>query len=1433
MANFPLAFYDSAEANDYGGTDVTKNLHYNIHNSNNQTLFTSDGAFDVYTFKEDVNNTDSPERSYSLVIMKNTGAHNSHLNVTDIELDLQQGSINAGFSLVTSLDQINNGDASHDFGGTANILSPSEYQTVLNGLSGTDLLDPEPLGYIKVNANSGTIEEVDFGGSTRYIPFYKPADILANTSDADGISADNLGGNTTYPRYAAFLLKCQPSNSVAITAAGDNKLHIECSGFNTVTFSLSVVAYQTANLGYQQGYVNTATNQWIVDNTKMKSLHEIEQVLTSSDPYNTTNATVQGAPYFNDEIATTSNIYFQYAPSGYDKNCLAFNVGNQPSQSKQWLRIFDNTTNTGGAKIYVNEGVAMTTFDAHLEAPNSKYKLLSTTNQTVSFFLDSSITDDQNEDTSVNFETGVQASNITLLENQNLYVKIENNNSNFALQHYTNIELEGTDYTQYLRPSGEDLAQADYNWKPFLTRFVNFYNPFYVDGNQNEYTKIDDIHVLSGAYNVFSTDVATLQRFTSFNEVDADLSAFNGNVSYQNENTRATNSSTRIVKLIHGVQISGLEATPKELNFNTAPQGIGTNSTSEGLYSVYKHHHIFDYFLFPAIDSDSSVTFNDIFLRFSNLAGQDNCYIEDFMFVDSSGFTSYLDSEGELDLHTASFNTNTEFSPTGIQTTAGSNISTPNRVFSAGFSSGLSYSSYNDGSNNQYLPNSKFKDVKLVFTFTPERKQNSLEYSFNKNETPHGSGGNANVDKLGRKTHTNSFGLTQGLLDFVSGATQQSNSNKIIPKSQLPTTSVLQQGLAFTFSSFSMIKHKPPISISGTVGVATKSDWDESVSDLFITEYSGINKFGTHDASASTREPITNAIIESKHQPLAHSTANATHGMLNNSYAIQNKYSSITRSDSYYYRKYPLNGKMIFKYEKYFNNVGLHQATNSLAEAYGILPGPRAVGSFDSSNQPKKAYETNTTILKTSSAINSANTAINEAFISVNFKNSGNKQMHLVSVSLENEVGDAATQQFGDPRFLFGKGKQAVNSSGVVSAGQGEYYEVPVSDNSANTQKVAPSNPVVKVCTSSGNTTITVNNTDGLKVGQILIAENDTFLPTEGTKIVSIDANANTIVVSNAAAAQSNKDVVFDYENPEYVIWNLVRGKRVNGTGALQKFPSTSALDATISPGLNTNGQLTTLYSDVNNTDFASNFHGTYQIGANVQASAAVWVGAYVIPDATNAAGIKPGTKIVSIVNDNTWNISPAPTNTASAGNAPVRIVQYDRTEFSNDFFTNVNEMKPRIGSDNLKFEYDTRGDLSRTNDGVDDDVIEDATFYDGYNVHESITTGAPHIYFGASAASVGTNDIDEAKFYNRVRVKYIVYDKLDFYGVNQEGITENSITGHNVTVSDANKAHVYEDVYLVKLNFTNTIPELEVSDLEGDTSNNNSVIDFGVLSTG
>jgi len=1452
MANFPLAFYDSAESNDYGSTDVTKNLHYNIHNINNQSIFSSDGIFDVYKFKEDTSDGESPERAYSLIVIKNTGAHNSHINVSSIAIAAQMANQNAQFSLVTSHDDINDGNAEHDFGGTGNILTPADYQTVLNGtdFQGTDLTNPEPLGYIKINANSGGINADSFGGNTRYIPFYKPSDIVSNTTDSNGISANNLGGSTTYPRYAAFLLKCDPQNVVNVQASFQDKLSVSCVGFPTVVFKLAVIAHGLADLGYQQGFVDETTNTWVSLNTKEKTTHIVEELFNEADPINSTNAVLDGAPYFDNLNNTAEqNFYFQYVPNNYNANCLAFNVNNQASQNKQWLRIFDNTTNTGGARIIINEGVSMTTFAPHTDnattTSNQYLSLGVTTNQSVSLYQDSTITDNQTDDTdlSLQFLDATQK----LLPNQNFYVKITNNNQNNADNHYKVLQSTGTNLTKLLRPDSSDMSNNAINWRPHIARYTNFFNPFYIDGSAEEVTKKHSIHVLSGAYNVFSTDTATLQRFTpvvATNEEYAVQPGIANTDTKQNLLSRA--AGIKIGQLIQGYGVNdNFDGLPKEGEFTTPPQGIGSNEVVGGMLKIYKHHHIFDYFHFKNITSNSSVEFNDILLRFSNLAGTDNCYIENLHFFNDDGVIRFIDSDGIQQYFNAVEHSNAEFEPSGITTVNGDDIATPNRVFSAGFTTGLSYSSYNDNNQKQYLANSTYKDVKLKYEFTPTSVHNSAEIAFNKDAYPHNVPNS--LDKLGRKTHIGTTIFKQALLDFVAGATQVSNGNNVISKEVILTSPSITHPFTFSYASLSFIEHKLSLSPSNSSTLAIDDilgtgDWDTSNTQMFITEYSGVNKFGTHDATSSNREAITAEIEASQAQPVVHTTANGTHGMLDKVYGLQHKYASTTRSDDYYFRKYPLNGRMVFKYEKYFNNLDLHQATNSAAGAYGILPGPLAVGNFTNTEQPIKAYQTSKTILSSSNALNTANTSMHEAFISINLKNKGNKKVQLVDVSLENEVGNAETQTFGDPRFILGTGKQAVDSSGVVTAGAGEYYEVPVCDIALNTQKVAPNNNIVKTCSSEGDTTISVNNTTGLKVGQVLIAENETFLPNNGTTIVSINSSANTIVVSHAAADQDDKKVYFDYIASDYVIWNMVKGERRNQTAQLNKFVSDAPLDRFIRPGFNTNGQMDMTNSDdvSLNVNFATSFHLHHGYASSVPTSAAAWVGAYVIPDATNAAGIQPGTKIVSITNATTWVISPPAQNNINnqTRNARVRIVQFDRTKYSREFLDSPGGgFFLGIGKDSLKFKHNEKGNIDRSQIVAGGSIANanatDDSLYANYEEPTDVVNGAPHIYFGANAVKIGQNDIDQAFYYNRLRVKYMVYDKLDFYGVNQEGITENSITGFNTTVSDANKAHVYEDVYLVKINFSNTVAELEVSDLEGDTANTNTVIDFGILSTG
>ena len=151
-----------------------------------------------------------------MLIIKNIGTNNSLLNVTGISLVTEE--TNAGFSLVNSYADI----GANDFNGVSGIIEHSTFSGIINGTNngngagGAVLTGPTPICYVVLNSTSGDVEEDDFGGTARYIPIYKPSDISSNTNGVTtGISAKTIGGQT-YPEYAAFLLKCDPTNEVNV-----------------------------------------------------------------------------------------------------------------------------------------------------------------------------------------------------------------------------------------------------------------------------------------------------------------------------------------------------------------------------------------------------------------------------------------------------------------------------------------------------------------------------------------------------------------------------------------------------------------------------------------------------------------------------------------------------------------------------------------------------------------------------------------------------------------------------------------------------------------------------------------------------------------------------------------------------------------------------------------------------------------------------------------------------------------------------------------------------------------------------------------------------------------------------------------------------------------------------------------------------------------
>jgi len=111
---------------------------------------------------------------------------------------------------------------------------------------------------------------------------------------------------------------------------------------------------------------------------------------------------------------------------------------------------------------------------------------------------------------------------------------------------------------------------------------------------------------------------------------------------------------------------------------------------------------------------------------------------------------------------------------------------------------------------------------------------------------------------------------------------------------------------------------------------------------------------------------------------------------------------------------------------------------------------------------------------------------------------------------------------------------------------------------------------------------------------------------------------------------------------------------------------------------------------------------------------------------------------------------------------------------------------------------------------------------------------GTPHIYFGINRTIIEAANQTSGVFYNRVRIRYILHNKLENYGVHQADInglqfSENG-KGHSFQTGAGTKAHVYEDSYLVKMSFSAVAPTLEISDVEGDVASGSTTIDFGTI---
>ena len=133
--------------------------------------------------------------------------------------------------------------------------------------------------------------------------------------------------------------------------------------------------------------------------------------------------------------------------------------------------------------------------------------------------------------------------------------------------------------------------------------------------------------------------------------------------------------------------------------------------------------------------------------------------------------------------------------------------------------------------------------------------------------------------------------------------------------------------------------------------------------------------------------------------------------------------------------------------------------------------------------------------------------------------------------------------------------------------------------------------------------------------------------------------------------------------------------------------------------------------------------------------------------------------------------------------------------------------------------------------------------FYNPDTEEAPQANGVPCIYFSIDNSKLGmidadtlsdyNNEIDNGTYINRLRVRYILHNKLDAYGVNQQRITGSTTNGINYLSANLDEVHVYEDTYLIAVNFTNVTPEIRIIDVEGEIRTDGTTLDFGTMRIG
>ncbi len=600
---FPKTYHEGA----LNAAKPYENRAYNIYTESGAPLWQpGDSGIDFYTFKDEAGNDDSPETSYVLVVIKNQGEPESILDLSNVAIS-NPGNVPINpFSIVTNYSDVNVSASITTGTDGLHTIPYADYPNVFSiddgtgnstnvdygaAATGFTALDPAPIGFVRLVTTGETIEGSntnddepfnDFGSSSvlRYIPFYKPSDLM-NSNNAIGNTATDYGSGTEpYPHYAAILIKCDPTEPMEIQH-GEIMLNIFHSQYQQINISLVMTAYNVGNAAYEQGWLykhgeNVSLNydpeqgsmdtgtwryeQWNPHATVTPSTVSpgaINSAMSFSNiPY---SATGSEAPTFDTSTTNNHNFFLPPKPKNLYWNNYNNFLQNDATQNTYadrlpCVRIWDDTSFTGGIQwhhfgdeaadffgLKVDYGVLNSNSVYENENPSTTYIKVKTLNESGNTSLYQGpykITNDTIEGPSgLMIEMNNLSSTLhTLSPNEYLYLVMNTGDGkqNSSLDNKTHRSYAGVPLFPNSMGRGTGNGDGAYAFRMNANVYPFYHKDYYVNSNINGPTQKEAIPILHGTYDYLTMVQKQIYRYTKAWSADNDGNFESG----QGENAR-------------------------------------------------------------------------------------------------------------------------------------------------------------------------------------------------------------------------------------------------------------------------------------------------------------------------------------------------------------------------------------------------------------------------------------------------------------------------------------------------------------------------------------------------------------------------------------------------------------------------------------------------------------------------------------------------------------------------------------------------------------------------------------------------------------------------------------------------------------------------------------------------------------------------------